>query len=172
MKVSDMRKALKIATVKPYFETGNYGIVKGYLHIDVPSNFEGCSPESLLTVEAQANDLTYKGDLCPTLKDTRANLKVWNLRCVSGFYAAEVRTKHTYAFGSHGYDSPERAECFWNVVKATVEKYNLRHVYPDCELSQITAALEKLGATIALAKINRSEDLHAFNQHRPIKVEE
>ena len=75
---------------------------------------------------------------------------VKRLSGVCYFYGSHIETRQPI-LGTTGAGSPcekpARAAAFKKLIEATVEKYNLRHVHPDCELSQLVAALELLGVS-------------------------
>ena len=63
------------------------------------------------------------------------------------------------------------------VIHTTIKKYNLdrgwaNHVYPDCELSQIVDAMEKLGARITETYINGTDDTVGWKRERRKKVDQ
>ena len=62
--------------------------------------------------------------------------------------------------------NPDRVATFFEIVRATVDKYNIRHVYPDCELSQILAALDKLGCKLYDGVTVCDKDRIEWNQIR------
>lgn len=94
-------------------------------------------------VEAQANDVWRRPGEAG--KEGEYERGVKRLPGLSYFYGATIASKHALSFGVSPYENPRRAEAFFGLVRETIERFNLQHKHPSCEVSQIAAALDLLG---------------------------
>jgi hypothetical protein len=163
MKVSDMKKALKNAHVELYISRGSLPeCLNASLCVSTPPKYEGQNyRDPLISVRFQANDLTYKMQHGEE-KQVSAMIP---LHKVGHWYAGNVETEARMWYGGTDTKTPERAESFFKIVKDIIAKYNIRYIYPNCELSQCLKALEYLGVRVVKCEIER-EDSFSWNQDR------
>lgn len=152
MKVSDVRKRLKESRYKvdlfvPWHGDGS--IIQAHVHITEAYPKEpGGHRETFLTVEMQANDVWSPRRLGMSGLDKEYHRGVKNLPGLGYFYGSSIETEQrVLGFGGMDYKNPARAAAFAKLIQETVKKHNLHYKHPDCELSQLVAALETLGCT-------------------------
>jgi hypothetical protein len=137
---ADVKKTLKTCRADVYLHAqGDY--VTATLRVE---HTEGAyKGDPFVRVEAQANDLRRRKGSHPASTNP-----IRNLPDVSGFYAATIESRQGLFGGfSSPYENPERAGAFFALVRDTIEKFNLSHKHPHCELSQILSALVLLDVT-------------------------
>ncbi len=167
MSKQPMRSILKGSTVTLDVSRGS-GFVSDIL-LGSLSIWTGQEPDRdlFLRLEGQADDWMANHPE-PRLPDPTTPIRSWwNLYRVGGFYAACVKVEAYFRGTDRGYRSPERAREFLQLIHKTIETFNFNAVYPECEFSQIAAALDRLGATVP-NHLDRIEgtDSHSWNDTR------
>lgn len=167
MKTTQIKKNLKNASIEIRSQEQNYGYLATWLLVRYQDNY---GPTTLIRIDAQSNSL-LSNDSLTDRKTAKTHNNLW-FPGFSGSYAAGCKAEIKFSYGSNDYDNPERCLNFMKVIRATIEKYNINHVYPDCELSQIVTAMERLGSNVTETYINDSSETMEWKRDRRKKVDQ
>lgn len=84
-----------------------------------------------------------------------------------GFYGASIETEVGFKKTGSDYKNSKRAEMFFDLIKKVIEDKNLYYVYPECEFSQIIAALEVLGCPMSGYTMCDGKDFREWQALQP-----
>ena len=168
MKTTEIKKNLKNASIEIRSEEQNYGYLSTWLIVRYQNTY---GPTTLMRMDAQSNSLLSNNNLTSRTKPRSTHPRLW-FPGFSGSYAASCKSEIRFKYGSNDYDSPERCLNFMKVIHTIIKKYNIDHVYQECELSQIVDAMEKLGARITETYINGTDDTLGWKREQHKKIEQ
>lgn len=150
MKPSHLKKELKnaIVTVKlsSFSYPGDCSGLSAHILIDLRN---ASITNRIPPLSAQSTDFSQSED---SLKRTEARNCFRSFPKHSGFYAVKCNVEMSL-FRAYS-DSSEIVDSLFSLVRSEIEKKNLHHVSPDCELTQFLSALESLGCKTQEVTVN------------------
>jgi hypothetical protein len=156
IRASDVRKTIKDCEIHVSISPHQYSltdVVGATIVLSYKSDAQGGAWRkggTYVRISLQANNVwgRDRGSTLAHDQEYRQGIKL--LPGIGPFYASEIETKtRVLGYGGSEHESPGRAAVVADLIRATVERYNLNHKHPDCELSQIVEALILLGASDA-----------------------
>ena len=147
MKTTEIKKALKNASIKITLQESNYGIMSGHIWIKY-----GEYDDSLVHIKLQSNDILREDGYH---HDVEPRNPLYYFPGYTGFYAPQISTVHKFdGDNTFNWDNPVRASNFIKLINKQISTKNYGYVHPKCSLSQIVAALTDLGAYVQIIKVN------------------
>jgi len=118
----------------------------GYLHACI-SAADRYGESVNITLQANIlGDVNAFGRMHSDARPASMWTPLWRLRDASGFYAPKAECE-VGVLGESSRPSVELVQGLARLISSNVEKYNINHKYPECQLSQILEALERMGVS-------------------------
>jgi hypothetical protein len=138
--MNDLKKDLKKSKLVFCATEQTYGIMSAVLQVQLPD-------QKFINIECQASE----GDHSTARKCFR-NFGKYN----TGFYALKVRIDLKPWYYSSEL-KPDTVNKLFKLLSATIEKFNIEHVYPDCSISQYVEAFANMGLSLSDIEVNKQK---------------